>query len=123
MTVDRIRCVRDHRYKYIRNFLPDRPYTQHNSYIETQYPTQQVMKDLFAQGKLNAVQSLFMQPHKPEVEFYDIVADPHEVRNLASDPKYRKKMEGYEKQLQRWIEETHDKGAVLESAEVVAAES
>ena len=57
------------------------------------------------------------------MEFYDFVADPHEVRNPASDPKYRKKMEGYEKQLQRWIEETHDKGAVLESAEVVAAES
>ena len=27
-TVDRIRAVRDGRYKYIRNFMPERPYTQ-----------------------------------------------------------------------------------------------
>ena len=54
-TVDRIRAVRDRRYKYIRNFMPERPYTQPNAYIEESYPTQRVMKELHAAGKLNAV--------------------------------------------------------------------
>ncbi len=38
-TIDRIRAVRDRRYKYIRNFMPERPYTQPNEYIRTSYPT------------------------------------------------------------------------------------
>ena len=84
MTVDRIRCVRDKQYKYIRNFMPERPYTQFNNYIETQYPTLNVMKKLHAEGKLNTTQQLFMAPRKPDVEFYDVVADPHEVNNLAT---------------------------------------
>ena len=31
-TVDRIRCVRTDRYKYIRNFYPERPYLQPCAY-------------------------------------------------------------------------------------------
>ena len=38
MTVDRIRAARDSRYKYIRNFMPERPYTQWNEYIEHSIP-------------------------------------------------------------------------------------
>ena len=64
-TIDRIRAVRDTRYKYIRNFMPERPYTQPNDYIATSYPTQRVIKELHAAGKLNAVQELWMAPRKP----------------------------------------------------------
>lgn len=110
MTVDRIRCVRDARYSYIRNFMPDRPYTQHNDYITKQYPTLGVMKELFAQGKLNATQSLFMAARKPDVEFYDMKADPHEVRNLASDPKHAKLVAQYAARLDKWMAETKDRG-------------
>lgn len=110
MTVDRIRCIRDGRYCYIRNFMPDRPYTQHNDYITKQYPTQGVMKELHAQGKLNATQALFMADRKPEVEFYDVKADPHEVRNLAKDPKHSKLVAQYAARLDKWMAETKDRG-------------
>jgi N-sulfoglucosamine sulfohydrolase len=40
-TIDRIRCVRTKQFKYIRNFLPDRPYTQRNDYKERPVRNQQ----------------------------------------------------------------------------------
>jgi hypothetical protein len=115
MTTDRIRCVRDRRYKYIRNFMPDRPYTQYNEYIETSYPTLGALKQLHAAGKLDAVQSLFMQPRKPEIEFYDTQSDPHEVNNLAGSPAYRAQVTQFGRLLDRWIAETNDQGRFPEA--------
>lgn len=110
MTVDRIRCVRDSRYSYIRNFMPERPYTQYNEYITKQYPTLGVMKELHAKGKLNPVQELFMAERKPAVEFYDMKADPHEVSNLAGDPKHAKLVARYAATLDKWMADTKDRG-------------
>ncbi len=87
-TVDRIRCVRTERFKYIRNFDPERPYTQPNAYKERQYPALAVMKRLYAEGKLTEAQAHFMKPSRPREELYDLAADPHEIHNLAGDPAY-----------------------------------
>ena len=116
MTVDHIRAVRDRRYKYIRNFMPERPYTQHNDYIERSYPTLGVMKELHAAGKLNAVQSLWMAPKRPPVEFYDSQADPFQVKNLANDPAHKKLVAQFGKRLNDWIAETKDQGGTPEPA-------
>ena len=102
--------VRESRYKYIRNFMPDRPYTQFNNYIETSYPTLGVMKELHKAGKLNATQSLFMAPRKPEVELYDIEADPHEVNNLAGTPAHKKAQSELGAKLDKWLVDIDDKG-------------
>jgi N-sulfoglucosamine sulfohydrolase len=114
-TVDRIRCIRTSRYKLIRNFMPERPYTQANNYIETQYPTLGVMKKLHAEGKLNDTQALFMQPRKPEYELYDVMADPHEVRNLADAPRHKKTFQELSTKLERWIEESNDQDRMPEA--------
>jgi arylsulfatase A-like enzyme len=119
MTVDRIRAVRDKRYKYIRNFMPERPYTQYNEYIERSYPTLGVLKELHAQGKLNATQELWMAPRKPPVEFYDTQSDPFEVRNLANSPAHQKLIAQFAKRLDDWIRETGDKGAIPETPEEI----
>ena len=122
MTVDRIRSVRDRRYRYIRNFMPERPYTQWNDYINKQYPTQRVIKELHAAGKLNAVQSQWMAPSKPPVEFYDCQADPFQIKNLANSPAHEKLVAKYAAVLDRWIQETDDKGRIPEPPEVVERE-
>ena len=122
MTVDRIRAVRDARYKYIRNFMPERPYTQYNEYIKTSYPTLTVMQELHAAGKLNAVQSLFMAPQRPPVEFYDLKTDPHEVKNLAEAPEQRARVARFGQILDRWIKETGDKGEIPETQEEIDRE-
>lgn len=114
-TVDRIRAVRDRRYKYIRNFMPERPYTQYNDYIKKQYPTRTVLEELHAAGKLNAIQEQFMAPRKPDVEFYDTAADPFEVNNLAAAPAQKQRVAAFSKRLTDWMESTKDLGGVPET--------
>ncbi|MDP2997873.1 MAG: sulfatase [Bryobacterales bacterium] len=113
--IDRIRSVRDRRYRYIRNFMPERPYTQPSDYIARQYPTLGVLTNLHAAGKLDAVQSLFMVPRKPDVEFYDLQQDPHEVRNLAASRAHAGLMRQFAARLDQWMKETHDRGAIPET--------
>ncbi len=123
MTVDRIRCVRDRRFKYIRNFMPERLYTQWNEYIERQYPTLGVLQKLHQEGKLDATQRLFMQPRKPPEEFYETEEDPHEVRNLAASPEHRQRIAQFRERLDRWMKETGDMGGIPESESELEAAS
>ncbi len=112
-TYDIIRAVRDKRFKYIRNFTWHLPYAQEVEYAE-ETPTMQEMRRLHAEGKLNPVQQLFFRPTKPVEELYDTQADPHEVRNLADDPRYREVLETMRAELLRWMRETGDVGLIPE---------
>jgi N-sulfoglucosamine sulfohydrolase len=118
-TIDHIRCVRTKRYKYIRNFLPDRPYTQPNAYKEQNYPMLNLMKKLYAQGKLTPVQTLFMAPRKPVEELYDLTADPWEINNLATSPEHQQTLKRMRAILDRWIRETGDKGQFPEKPSAI----
>jgi len=109
-TMDRIRCVRTRRYKYIRNFMPERPYTQTNAYKERAYPMLRLMKELHAEGKLTPVQQLFMAERRPEEELYDVQADPWEIRNLAASPEHQDVLKKMRATLEKWIVETDDQG-------------
>ena len=115
MTVDRIRSVRDKRYKYIRNYMPERPYTQYNGYIKASYPTLTVMQELHKAGKLKGPELVFMADRKPPVEFHDLSADPHEINNLAESPKHKKLVAKYAAVLDKWLADMQDKGATPES--------
>lgn len=114
-TVDRIRCVRSKRWKYLRNFFPERAYTQHNQYKEDFYPILGLMRELNADGKLTAPQAAFMAPTRPAEELYDLEADPHELVNLAESKKHRKQLKKMRRQLDRWIQSTGDMGAFKET--------
>lgn len=119
-TVDRIRTVRDGRYRYIRNFMPERPFLQHNGYKEATYPMIALMRRLHAEGKLDPVQEVLMAPRRPEEELYDLEADPHEVRNLAAspDPGHQSVRRRLAAVLDRWIEDTADRGRTPEPPEI-----
>jgi len=108
-TEDRIRSVRDDRYKYIRNFMPDRPYTQPNAYKERAYPALKVLKRLHDEGKLTPAQELFMAPKKPEEELYDLKTDSHEIRNLSSSPEHQKILRELREVLEKWMLECDDR--------------
>ena len=114
-TFDRIRCVRDKQYKYIRNFMPERAYTQKNAYKERAYPMLKLMRSLHAEGKLTPAQQLFMAETRPKEELFDIGTDPWEVKNLADSPKHQKVLETMRQRLDKWIQETGDKGQVPEA--------
>lgn len=120
-TVFRFRTVRTERYRYIRNFTPDRPFLQKNEYKERQYPVWNLLKQLDAEGKLNPLQKFLTAPTMPPEELYDVVADPHETINLASSPEHQDVLQELRQVLERWIEETNDQGRTLEPPEVAAA--
>jgi len=87
-TYDCIRTLRDKRFRYIRNFMPYLTRGQHINYMD-QTPILKEMRRLHAEGKLKAgAQMQFFEPTKPVHELYDVTVDPHEVNNLADDPKY-----------------------------------
>lgn len=112
--VDRIRSVRTKQFKYIRNFYPERPYTQFNAYKKKQYPATSVLELWQQEGKLTEAQQPFMAATRPEEELYDLVADPHEVKNLAKDPAHEQTLKGLRAKLDHWIEESGDLGALPE---------
>ncbi|HEX6985937.1 MAG TPA: sulfatase/phosphatase domain-containing protein, partial [Planctomycetaceae bacterium] len=119
-TVFRIRTIRTPRYRYIRNFDPEKPFLLLNRYKETSYPTIPLIRSLYAEGKLDAVQARLASPEaRPAEELYDLEADPHEVNNLAASPEHQETLRELRRRLERWIEETHDQGRTPEPEEVV----
>lgn len=116
-TIDRIRSVRSKGHKYIRNFMPDRPYTQLTYMDVDKVPFVITMKQLHQEGKLDSLQSIFFEDAKPEEEFYDLRSDPFELNNLADDPKYAEDLKEHASILDNWIKETNDKGQYPEGEE------
>jgi N-sulfoglucosamine sulfohydrolase len=115
--------VRDARYRYIRNFTPDRPLLQPNAYKERSYPVWNLLKDLDARGQLTPVQKVLTAPTMPPEELYDLEADPHEIHNLADSHQveHSTALERLRGVLDRWIVATNDQGRAFEPAEVAAA--
>ena len=119
-TVFRFRTVRDARYRYIRNFTPERPFLQANEYKEKQYPVWNLLKKLHSEGKLTPAQEFLCAPHMPEEELYDLQSDPHEIRNLAQSPEHQAIRERLRRVLEKWIEESNDQGREREPPELAA---
>lgn len=116
-TIDRIRSVRTKKYKYIRNFMTDRPYTQ-TTYMDVDgVPFVSTMKHLFSEDKLSEKQAAFFKKQRPAHELYDLETDPYEVNNLADNGDYRDILEDHINILENWIKETNDQGQYPENEE------
>lgn len=116
-SIDRIRSVRSKKYKYIKNFLTDRPYTQTTYMDADQVDFVKRMKELYKEKKLNSIQEQFMNNIRPSEELYDLINDPYELKNLASNPKYDKILKKFRSVLENWILRTDDKGQYPENEE------
>ena len=112
-TIEKIRAVVTPRYKYLRNYLTDRPFMQ-PSYKDP-WPVSQAFRKMMANGEMNETQLIFFGPKKAPEELYDLANDPHEIHNLANDPKHRKALEQHRQLLKDWIKETGDQGQKTES--------
>ena len=116
-TIDRIRSIRTKKYKYIRNFMTDRPSTQLTYMDVNGVEFVKVMKQLYNDNKLDSVQARFFLDERPEEELYNLIEDPYEVNNLAASPEYVTILKKYRKILNDWITETNDKGQFPENEE------
>ena len=115
-TVDRIRSVRTERYKYIRNFVPERPHLQPNRYKDGKAVIR-ALREMEAGGSLSPEgAAMFFQP-RPEEELYDLESDPWELRNLAGEEEHGTTLASMRTTLASWIEETGDRGQVFETPE------
>jgi uncharacterized sulfatase len=119
-TYDRIRCVRSRRFKYIRNYFPNRPYMQYNAYRRCGYPVWTLIEVLHTLGKLTPAQEQFAGAERPAEELYDLENDPSEVRNLATDPLFEKELARLRSTLDEWIAETGDQGETSEDQQYTA---
>jgi len=86
---DRIRAIRDKRFKLLKNYYPDRPYYLAVGYREQMAAMQSLLKGRDA-GTLTLAQKQWFRTTKDEIELFDTQLDPHELNNLADDPAYAK---------------------------------
>lgn len=111
------RAVSDGHFKYILNHRAGEPGGKPLRYRE-QLRTMQELHEWFESGRMNAEQAFWFEP-RPREELYDLVADPHEVNNLAGDPAYAAELDRLRKALEKW----HDLVADLsDEPEAVMAE-
>jgi arylsulfatase A-like enzyme len=111
--VDRVRAVRNNRYKYIRNFYPEKPLYQEITY-RLQQPMMRELIMLRDSGKLDAVQMKWFAVTKPKEELYDTENDPLEFNNLAELPAYSSILKTLRVQMDEWLSTTQDLGAIEE---------
>ena len=113
-TVDHLRCLRTDRYKYIRNFLPERPHLQPNRYKDGK-DILIALRAAHDAGTLDETQEMLFAPTRPPEELYDLQADPDELHNLAADPAHHAQLLTFRQQLDEWIKATNDHGAESEA--------
>lgn len=110
---DTKRAIRDQRYKYILNLRPDLGYYLAVSYRE-QMATMQELLRLRDLGELDEYQAQWFRESKPEEELFDTENDPYELRNLAYDPIYSERLALMRTELENWMADTGDPGAMDE---------
>tara|TARA_B100000809_G_C15087064_1_gene511850 strand:- start:61 stop:1458 length:1398 start_codon:yes stop_codon:yes gene_type:complete len=110
---DRIRAVKNKRFKYIRNYNIDKPHALDVGY-RTQMALMQHLNKLNNSNLLSLEQKLWFQFPKSSEEFYDLKKDPFELNNLIGDNNYSKELNNLRKQLDNWMEEINDLGHIPE---------
>ena len=106
---DRIRAARDHRYKYLRNYFPDRGYYLPLAYREQMAAMQELLR-LRDAGQLTDVQAQWFRDRKPVEELFDTRNDPYELRNLAGQPEYEEKLVELRTATDEWLARVGDLG-------------
>jgi hypothetical protein len=115
---DMVRSVRNKRYRYVRNYYPEKPYVLWVPY-RNRGPAMQELLRHHAEDRLVGPQKLWFQPNRPAEELYDCDADPFQINNLAANPKYKPIVERMREVLEEWRRDTVDMGDIPE-AEMVA---
>lgn len=83
---DLVRTLRQGKLKYIRNYTPFDYHGMSNIY-RYKMASYREWRDLHKAGKLTPLQERFFVT-RPVEELYDVVQDPYETVNLATDPAY-----------------------------------
>ncbi len=108
----RFRGVREERWHYVRYFS-DEPVIPSLGYQNVN-PIMREMRRLHAEGGLTPLQAAYLEGAAPREMLFDTQTDPHEVRNLAGDPRYTAIQSRLSDRLATWIDRSGDMGRVPE---------
>jgi hypothetical protein len=108
-----VRAVRDKRYKYIRNYYPEKPYLLWIPY-RNRHPIMQEMWRLYAADKLEGDQAVMFRSPRPAEELYDIENDRYELNNLATNSEHYDVLKRMRGALVQWQSEFGDMGDIPE---------
>jgi arylsulfatase A-like enzyme len=117
--MDRVKAVRDKRYKLIRNYQPGLPLLQPVAFRE-ELLSMQAYRAGAAAGTLTPLQSGYLTASRTAYELYDLEVDPEETRNLAGKPGYAVIEQRLRAALEAWIAATPDRSALPERQMVEA---
>jgi len=111
---DTARCVRDANWLYVRNYMPHVSYNQPSFYSDMGEIRNDITA-LAAAGKLKTTaQKHYAGPIRAREELYDTADDPHQINNLASDPKQADRIKAMRKLLRKWMLDAKDMGFIPE---------
>ena len=99
---DKVRSVRDARYRYVRNLAPGVDEAGKVAYQEVGQ-TMHELRRVQAEGKLTPVQALYFNPNRAPEELYDTQSDPWEVKNIAGDPANATKLAELRAECDAWL--------------------
>ena len=118
-TIDRIRTVRTDKFRYIRNFFPDRPLLQ--AQYRDHSATVKDLKKLHDSGELSPELDKMWFGKRAKEELYELASDPHQMKNLADNPKYTDELKRHRDALDSWIKSTDDQGQYPEDPKQLKA--
>ena len=106
------RSIRDERYKLIWNLTPENRFTN----VVTEENRDGFYLSWRERGETDARarERYERYQHRPEFEFFDVQADPHELTNLAEAPEHRGRIEAMLARLRAWMEDQGDQGLQTE---------
>lgn len=111
---DMQRAVRSKQFKYIRYYEPYQAFCQYMNTPE-QGGIMKAIRQAAEEGILPPAGQHIVAPSKPPEELFDLQADPWELNNLASDPKYLSQLEKMRKAHADWSDRTKDTGLIPET--------
>lgn len=123
MNVYPMRCVRTGRYKYILNLHPEFEYTTHID--RARRPDGKYFWDSWArkaETDKHAAAVVRRYHQRPAEELFDTQADPHELKNLASDPKHKELLARLRGRVREWMRSQQDEGKVFGNPRLLRAQ-
>lgn len=105
---DMARCVRDKRFKYVRNFLPHLPWVQASAYPD-KAEIMQALQRSRQELNLTKEQQAMWEP-RPAEELFDTEKDPWELTNLIHSPDHQALAQRLRRALYDWMLQIYDTG-------------
>ncbi len=111
--LDMARSSRDHKYLFIRNYMPFAPVGQFLDYLHNSVATRK-WYELYLAGKTNDITGRFFKQPRDVDELYDYNGDYDNVINLADNKKYRSQKKKMLQAVKKWQLEIFDTGFLPE---------